>query len=461
LKSRAPDLNGLSYRFAMVAVASGAVLIAIFSTLFLRFRTELRDDIHRKIIERTAAILYPEARQQLIETEESRGTAPNPAEILPVVLKTKQQEGMLAVTIFDAEGSTLQAVGSSLLLPELPPEDYPRLLGGESISRYHADFPLDRYFAGIGGPPEQRRIPVLEVMLPLRGRDPTRLLGFVQYYLDARPLALELAAIDARVNRQTAGTLGIGAALIAGVVTAAAFGLRRAQRVIAERNERLVRANFELTLAVKASAVGQITAHLIHGLQGPVTGLRAIVAEHQNSGPEWQNAAAYIARLQAMIEETVTLLGDTRTQTVYELAGTELGRMIRRHSAENAASKGVAFDVDVDLTAKLDNRRGSLLCLIATNLAANAINATPVGGAVRVTLAQRDHEVTLTVIDQGSGIAESVRARLFEPGVTSRPGGTGIGLALSQLLARQIGANLALTETGPGGTTFAMTMPLD
>ena len=37
-------------------------------------------------------------------------------------------------------------------------------------------------------------------------------------------------------------------------------------------------ANFELTLAAKASAIGQITSHLIHGLQGSVEGLRAIVA---------------------------------------------------------------------------------------------------------------------------------------------------------------------------------------
>ena len=98
---------------------------------------------------------------------------------------------------------------------------------------------------------------MLEVLLPLPGPDPAAMLGFVRYYIDARPLSQELALIDRRIDRQTAVTLGVGAVLIAAVMTAAAFGFQRAQRVIAERNDRLTRANFELTLSAKASAVGR------------------------------------------------------------------------------------------------------------------------------------------------------------------------------------------------------------
>jgi len=73
---------------------------------------------------------------------------------------------------------------------------------------------------------------------------------------------------------------------------AAYVGLNRAQRVIVERTARLTHANFELTLAAKASALGQITSHLIHGLQGPVAGLRAVVtgraADNVNATEDWQ-----------------------------------------------------------------------------------------------------------------------------------------------------------------------------
>jgi len=101
---------------------------------------------------------------------------------------------MLAMVIFDARGRILRVAPDSLLFAELPLDDYVRLLKLESISRYDPAFPLDRYFTGIGGAPEQRRTPVLEVLLPLHGRDATIILGFAQYYIDARPLAQELAA---------------------------------------------------------------------------------------------------------------------------------------------------------------------------------------------------------------------------------------------------------------------------
>jgi signal transduction histidine kinase len=141
---------------------------------------------------------------------------------------------------------------------------------------------------------------VLEVLLAIRSHSSSAILGFVRYYIDARPLSHELALIDQRIYRQTAVTLGLGALLVALVMTAAFFGVQRAQRVIAERNERLTRANFELTLSAKASALGQITSHLIHGLQVPMAGLRAVVTgrEADQSGPDWATVAGYTERLQ-------------------------------------------------------------------------------------------------------------------------------------------------------------------
>jgi signal transduction histidine kinase len=63
------------------------------------------------------------------------------------------------------------------------------------------------------------------------------------------------------------------------------------------------------------------------------------------------------------------------------------------------------------------------------------------------------------VRDAGGGIPENVRPRLFLPGRSSKAGGTGLGLAISHLLAREIGAELALVQTGPAGTTFSVSLP--
>ena len=448
-------------RLGIAMLLIGAIVVAIFAVMVIRFRADLQSEIHQKIIERDAAVLYPMAEQQLEDSETSiPDRTANPFAPLTALLKSARQEGMLAIAVFDPDGGTIEAVPANQLFVELPMEDYLRVQTGESITRYHPEFPLDQYFAGVAR--EQRPAPVLEVLLPMRVRGSATLLGFVRYYIDARPLSRELALIDQRIGRVTMATLSVGALLVAAVMTAAFFGFRRAQRVIAERSERLTRANIELTLSAKASALGQITSHLIHGLQVPVAGLRAVVAAQEPGGsnPDWETAGAYTARLQTLIQETVALLGDANAHTTYDFSGRELAATIRDRNQAPAAEKGIRLEVGRGFPEMLDSHRGGLLCLIACNLVQNAITATAPGRRVAVSIAREGGRVVLTVEDEGTGIPDSVRPHLFNPGRSSRPGGSGLGLAISQLLARQIGAELALISTGPGGTVFSVTMPL-
>ena len=434
-------------------LVAGALLVGIYAAMVVGFRSPLREQIRQTIINRNAAVLRPVALRQLAQRETTPG---DPASLLAAVLESVQQEDMLAVVIYDAQGHTLQFAPHSLLFAELPLDDYLRLLKTEAISRFHPDFPLDRYFSDIGPDPARRSTPVLEVLLPLHGRDAGKMLGFAQYYVDARPLAAELAAIDRRINRQTAATLGLGAILIVVVVTIAYFRLRRA-------HDRLVKANFELTLAVKASAIGQIASHLIHGLQGAVAGLRAVVSGRDPvvaGASDWEAAAGYADRMQAMIHEAVALLGDSAANETHELMGSEIADLIRARNAAAAMQKGVVFRIEGKLDCRLDSHRGGLLCLITSNLVQNAIDATDAGRSVRVVLHSDDDSASVTVSDEGHGIAEELRAHLFEPGRTGRAGGSGLGLAISRLLARQIGASLVLGSTGASGTTFCFKLPL-
>ena len=449
---------GPTLRYSAAAVCAGLLLVAIFTALVIWFRADLRNQIHLKIIERDAAVLYPMALQQVEEGEAGGGPdAPSP---LTALLKSARQNGMLAVAIFDADGNTLESVPSTQLFVELPTEDFLTLQGGVPISRYHPLFPLDQYFAGVS--PEDRQAPVLEVLLPLPGPAPKSIRGFVRYFIDARPLSRELSNIDGRIDRETTVTLLVGAVLIAAVMTGATLSIDRAHRIVAERNERLTRANFELTLSAKASAVGQITSHLIHGLQGSVEGLRSVVAsrEADPSNPAWESAAGYTERLQTMIRETIALLGDASANASYELTGAELAATILERNRAVAADKGVTLEADQGFKANIDSHRGSLLCLIASNLVQNAVAATPPGGRVAVSLVDTGWAVVLTVRDQGPGIPDSVQKHLFRPGLSGRPGGSGLGLAISRLMARQIGAEMVLLSTGPEGTTFRVTLPL-
>jgi len=451
-------------RPATIALILGGVMSAVFIGLVLRYDHDLRAVIHEKMIQRDAVVLASVAQQEVeTATFEPAGSAPGPW--LAALLPSAHRHGLLAMAVFDDDGILLEKIPSNQILVELPTDDFIRLQDGQPLTRYWPAFSLGTILAE--GPKEPT--PVLEIVLPLRRKSSggsstgaDSLIGFVRYHLDARALATELGTLDTGVRRQTTATLTAGLAALGLLVGAAYALLARAQRMIAERSARLQRANLELTLAAKTSALGQLTSHLVHGLQGSVAGLRSLMAARESATEaDWALASGYADQMQLMIEEIVGLLGDRASSNNYELTGRELANIIRRRNHPSATRKGVVLEVVDGFPENFDSHRGGILCLIAGNLVQNAIEASASSGTVTVSFQRNATQVTLLVTDSGPGITPELREHLFEPGHTGRTGGTGLGLAISQLLARQIGASLELGASGSAGTTFRVTIPIE
>ena len=96
------------------------------------------------------------------------------------------------------------------------------------------------------------------------------------------------------------------------------------------------------------------------------------------------------------------------------------------------------------------------------NLLRNAMEAQRTGGAIRVSGERNGTRLTLSFSDEGPGIAPEQRANLFDFGHSTKPGGSGIGLPLSQLIVEAHGGTLEYEDTaGSTGATFRLTLPLD
>jgi signal transduction histidine kinase len=94
------------------------------------------------------------------------------------------------------------------------------------------------------------------------------------------------------------------------------------------------------------------------------------------------------------------------------------------------------------------------------NLLRNALEAQPDGGAIRVTAEKDGPQLVLRFADNGPGVPRETREELFEFGKTTKAGGSGIGLPLSQLIAESHGGSLVLEESD-GGAVFRVTLPME
>jgi signal transduction histidine kinase len=97
------------------------------------------------------------------------------------------------------------------------------------------------------------------------------------------------------------------------------------------------------------------------------------------------------------------------------------------------------------------------------NLLRNALEAQPNGGEIFVSVQKNDQELIVDISDGGPGVPAERRDELFEFGKTTKAGGSGIGLPLSQLIVESHGGSLVYQDRNGNrrGATFRITLPLE
>jgi two-component system nitrogen regulation sensor histidine kinase NtrY len=99
---------------------------------------------------------------------------------------------------------------------------------------------------------------------------------------------------------------------------------------------------------------------------------------------------------------------------------------------------------------------------VLINLLDNAVSVLGKGGAINVTLGtvQDGRMVRLEVADNGPGMSDEVKLRIFEPYFSTRTTGTGLGLAITQTIVHEHGGIIRVTDNHPAGAVFAVELPL-
>lgn len=239
------------------------------------------------------------------------------------------------------------------------------------------------------------------------------------------------------------------------------------QREGRERNEQE-----QLAHAGRLITLGEMASALAHELNQPLTAIRNFSAlglrRLGDNPPEGVKATLEIIAEQAMrAGEIVRRVRSFVRKGEPSFAPVQLNDVVTdmcRFAELDALAAGVQVvrDLRPDLPP-VDGDRGSLDQLVM-NLIKNGIEAMASSGAERrltiTTALREDESIECRVSDRGSGVSDKVRASLFEPFVTTKLDGVGLGLAICRTIVENHGGRLWVEANPGGGTCFRFVVPI-
>ncbi|MBI1177583.1 hypothetical protein GC207_09110 [bacterium] len=444
-----------------------ALILAVYGLAIGELAQRMRTRVRQQILNRDVEVLRAMVGAQFAEVaNEVRAEVREPVDQWTVLLNASRARGVLATRLFETNGSCYATMPFDVSEGSLTPAEMARLMSSKPVTQFRPAVHRSEIFLTADETSGQEpALPLLEVTLPLQSKPGAEIVGIGQFILEGQSIAAEFADLDQSLITQAAVMFGLGGIILTAGVGWAFSRMQRKHRQLADRTRDLLRANEELARAARTAAVGSVTAHLIHGLKNPLSGLHQFVQGQSGSterveNPLWQDAVDSTRRMQQMVAEVVRVLREEEQGVAYELSLAELSEILNQRMAGQFQPAGVFLKTDVSGDAQLDNRQANLVSLILGNLLQNALQASSRDSVVRLEMTGVHDQLTCRVIDQGPGLPDPVRQDLFVPCKSTREGGTGIGLAISKQLAAHLGAELRLENSSPEGTSFVLEIPL-
>jgi signal transduction histidine kinase len=227
--------------------------------------------------------------------------------------------------------------------------------------------------------------------------------------------------------------------------------------------------------AERAEAFRESARRFAHELKNPLTPIRFAVDRLRRSAPdELRDTVEVLAEEASRLEVMAKSFAQFGRLPDGPAADVDVAELVTR-VAETTVPDWIALTVECAPGLPLVPGYYEPLVRAVTNVLLNAVDATPPGGAIGVSVALEPapeppaetnsaptdtKQVVITVRDSGCGIAPEARARIFDPYVTTKPGGTGLGLAIALQTVRAHGGTIDVASEPGHGTTMTMRLPV-
>jgi signal transduction histidine kinase len=266
-----------------------------------------------------------------------------------------------------------------------------------------------------------------------------------------------MVVTDDRLTPVACGTLEIFAQLVGAAVENARLHERAAAR-LAE----LSRLQSELVQRERLAALGEAAAVMAHEVRNPIAAILnavTLLRRHPHAGASTEELHAVIAeeaeRLDRIVGDLLAMgrpmIPRPRTVSLADVAEGALSILRSRKEVASCVLDPVVVEGDPHAHVDAD-----LVLLAVLNVVRNAVQASPEGGRVRITVRAEDAARLLVVEDQGPGLSDEIAKRMFEPFFTTRATGTGIGLAVVRRIIDAHGGGIEVGRRDGGGGRIAL-----
>ncbi|WP_303901259.1 sensor histidine kinase [Thiohalomonas denitrificans] len=205
------------------------------------------------------------------------------------------------------------------------------------------------------------------------------------------------------------------------------------------------------------SALGKLSANFAHEIKNTISPIRLLYRINHHTEQDIAIMEQSIKQVDALVTK---YLNFARTDAAISDFSVRMDRiameLLALHDCQ-VQEKQLTIKTQLEPAPLYYNEEA--LRSIIKNLLLNAIDASPHGACIWLTLHTRDEQVVLTMADMGEGISDDDKERIFEPFFTTKPSGSGIGLATVNHHVQSMSGHMIVRNRPDGGAFFTVILP--
>jgi signal transduction histidine kinase len=213
--------------------------------------------------------------------------------------------------------------------------------------------------------------------------------------------------------------------------------------------------------------LGRFTSSIAHEIKNPLTGIAAGVqylARRLQPGVTEADTVDFILAEIGRLNRIVDDLYMVSRPPQMVMKPTAINEVVAKSLfclSEEIVKKRLVLEQSLGQDVPCFNADPERLQQVLINVLKNAIEATPEGGRIEISTCRKDGWVRVAVADSGPGVPAADREKVFEPFYSTKNGGTGLGLCISQSIIDEHNGRMSLESPPGGGACFVMDLPTD